>query len=207
MPVRIGYNPDFAPFAACRNGRAEGLVVARLAGALDAAGLMGDFRPVPLPTMVARLLAGDVDALAGVAVAPARDGVLAFSGPLVMTGGAWFALADAAWPDDDGLRAAEPGRWRVVTPAAGPLAAPVRSRFPGLRLLTCTDYPEALQAVLDGRAEAAALNLQVGRHMAARDHPGRFALPDTPFFPVPLALAVPAGDPAGLLPRLDPHLG
>lgn len=204
--IRIGYNPDFAPFAALKDGQAVGSVIERLVPALEAAGLEATFVPVPLPEMKARLLAGDVDALAGVGMAGERQDIFAFSKPLVVTGGAWIAAADSGWPGDDDLRAAAPGRWRVVTPALGPLVAPIRERFPDLDLTVCEDYPSALQAVLDGHADAAALNLHVGCLMAQRDHPGQFRMPETPFVTLPLGLAVPSGDPAGLLPRIDAHL-
>jgi len=205
--LRIGFNPDFAPFADLKDGEADGLVIARLRAALDKAGLDATFLPVALPEMTERLRSGDLDALAGVAVSAERSRLFAFSRPLAMTGGAWFPRAGHGWPGDQALRDAAPGQWRVVSPRTGPLVAQIRDRFPNLEVFECRDYAAAFEAVLAGRADAAALNLQVGRLQAERDHPGLFALPQAPFFKVPLALAVAKGDPLGLIARLDPHLG
>jgi len=204
--LRIGFNPDFAPFAALQDGRADGLVIARLRNALDKAGLEATFVPAPLPEMAERLQAGALDALAGVAVSAERSDALAVSRPLATTGGAWFPRAERDWPRDQALRTAAPGTLRVVSPSAGPLVAQIRTAFPTLDIVECADYAAAFETVLAGRADAAALNLQVGRLHAERDHPGRFKLPETPFFEVPLALAVPHGDPLGILRRLDPHI-
>jgi polar amino acid transport system substrate-binding protein len=202
--LRAGYNRAFRPFAVEKNGAAAGLAIDRTRATLAGAGLAATFLPLDLPEMIDRLLAGDIDLLAGVGVSPARAGQLAFSRPLVATGGAWFPRADAGWPADGALRAGAGGRLRVVTPAAGPLAAHIAARFPQLSLTTCSDYQAALSLVAGGEADAAALNFHVGRELIAGD--SRFAPPDDVFLGVDLAIAVPAGDPQGLLDRLDPHV-
>jgi len=204
-PLRIGFNPDFAPFAEVKDGEPDGLVIARLRAALHNAGLDATFLPVTLPEMTERLRSGDLDALAGVAISAERSRLFSFSRPLARTGGAWFPLVGADWPGDQALREAAPGTWRVVSPRTGPLVAQIRDRFPNLEVIECEDYAAAFEAVLGGLADAAALNLQVGRLQAERDHPDCFALPQAPFFEVPLAMAVAKGDPLGLIARLDPH--
>jgi len=204
--IRIGFNPDFAPFAVFEKGLPTGITIERTVQVLEGAGIEATFIPEALPHMEKQLLAGVFDALAGVAATPDRADRLSYSKPLMITGGAWFVLAGTEWPADDALAQSAPGRRRVVTPLAGPLAAVIRKRYPNLAIDACTDYGDALAAVVRSKADAAALNWQVGCMQVERDHPGRFALPDTPFIQIPLALAVPIGDPTGLLASVDPHI-
>lgn len=203
-PLRVGYNRAFRPFAVEENGLPAGLAVDRARAALAAAGLDAGFVPLDLPEMFDRLLGGDVDLLAGTGVSQARAERYAFSRPLVATGGAWFPGADVYWPTDNALRTGAGGGRRVVTPAAGPLAGHIAEHFPQLDLATCSDYEAALGQVTGGKADAAALNFHVGLGLVAGD--GRFTPPTEVFLQIDLALAAPAGDPRGLLARLDPHI-
>ena len=67
-------------------------------------------------------------------------------------------------------------------------------------------YDACFQAVLDGRADAAALNLDVGRERAERDYPGKFVLPKRPFLPVRMSLACRRSDSAQLLDKFNEGL-
>lgn len=206
--LRIGFNPDFAPLCHLDGDVPGGLVIGRAAEALAQAGLTPEWWPLALPMMMGALKAGDVDALAGVGVTAERNAHLAYSKPLVVSGGAWFALAETDWWSGEGPGSApnEDG-WRVVTPAAGPLVRVIRARFPALDLITCRTYDEALAMVAGGKAEAAALNWHVGRLQTDRDYPGRFALPAAPFVEIPLAIAAAAGAEADVtLRRLNEHI-
>ena len=46
-------------------------------------------------------------------------------------------------------------------------------------MIAVETYAEALNAVIAGAADRAALNFHVGSTLAQRNHPGRFALPET----------------------------
>ena len=203
-PLRIGYNGDFAPFAFEDAGQARGLAIDTTRSALGGAGLDADFTPFGLSKMFDALLDGAIDMLAGTGAAAARAEQFAFSRPLVATGGAWFPRAAVAWPSDADLNAGVGQGLRVVTPAAGPLAAHIGQTFPQLDLATCDDYAAALDQVTTGAADAAALNFHVGCAMVEGD--ARVTTPAGAFIQVNLALAVLAGDPAGLLALLNPHI-
>jgi polar amino acid transport system substrate-binding protein len=203
--IRIGFNPDFAPFGFVEDGTAVGLVIGRIRHAAEAAGVAVSFEQVALPEMSAHLKNGKVEALAAVAQIPDRASDYSHSAPIVDTGGAWFTLKETAWPDDADLRLVAEGRWQVTTPGAGPLVEKVQNDFPTLGLQLCEDYPEALQMVVEAKVDAAALNWQVGTELAEKLYPGRFTPPNSPFYRLPLTLVVPKGDPQSLLPKLDPH--
>ena len=61
------------------------------------------------------------------------------------------------------------------------------------------DYEETLKAVLDGKADAAALNTQVGPVLARKFFPGKFTLPEKGFLEVPIGCKMCSGEPLGSL--------
>ena len=69
-----------------------------------------------------------------------------------------------------------------------------------------TGYDESFEAVLAGKADAAALNLQGGIRLARAKYAGKFRLPSEPFISLPLAFAVARGKDADLLRKLDEQL-
>ena len=156
--------------------------------------------------MLTDLAAGRIDALAGTAFIPQRRAALEFSRPVALTGGAWFAAEGGNWPDDQALLAERSPPWRVITPATGPLFELIGQHFPLLSVLSCEDYASALQGVLDGRADAAALNWQVGNRLCDKDYPALIRHADAAFVNVPLVIATPVGDPQHILPRLNTHI-
>lgn len=123
-----------------------------------------------------------------------------------MTGAAWFAARGGPWPSDSDLLKPHEPPWRAVTPATGPLVALIRERFPLVELRTCEDYDSALRYVIDGDADAAALNWHVGRRLCQESHPGQFQDPKSPFHAIPLVVATKAGDPGNILARLNDHI-
>lgn len=94
----------------------------------------------------------------------------------------------------------------IVTPGQGPLAAQIRRDYPQINLLTVESYDAALNAVLDGRADVAALNFQVGQQLVARKYSGKFALPEQPYTKLPFAFAVAKGRQGELLQAVDRSL-
>ena len=193
--VRIGYQADFPPFMSGTD-RPVGLVIEALAPGVDAlqqAGTTVDWLPLPLADQEEALLDGRVDLLAGLGVTKARASTLVFGSPLVRTGGALFARHDS-----DRVR-------RIVTPAAGPLRDPTISAFPDCEVVDAVDYPDALAQVVAGCADAAALNLHVGRVLAEREHTGVFALPQELFVVVELAPAYRPDHDPDLRRLLDAH--
>ena len=196
----LGYNPDFAPFTWEEKGRPCGLVIQRLEHLFASAGITLHFSPLAMGKLVPHLANGNIDAIAVTAASAGRQGALGFSKPLALSGGAWFALRDAAH-----CALGNPSvSTRVITPATGPLRELIREQFPQVQLETSADYNSALRAVIRGEVHMAALNLQVGSVLCERDFPGQFRIPQVSFCSLPLAMAVALDDPKQLLTRLNP---
>lgn len=195
--IRIGVDADFRPFAYREHERPRGIVVEISEIALRGCGFEAEFIACPLGDCADAMARGAIDAFAGMAVTEERARQFNFSEPLLVTGGAWFALRGGDQRAQ--LRA-------VVTPSRGPLAALINAMFPQIAVQCATDYRAALELVIAGSVDAAALNFHVGRVQAARDFPDLFELPAEPFCRLPLALAVALGKPSYLLPQFDTAL-
>ncbi|HEY7608412.1 MAG TPA: transporter substrate-binding domain-containing protein [Alphaproteobacteria bacterium] len=200
--LRIGHDTAFAPFAMVANGRSTGLILDIVAEAMRRLQLSFAFVPLALDEAEPALVEGKVDALAFKGDTVERRGRLAFSAPIVVSGGALFVRAGAA-PSKSLQDFA--GK-TVVTPRRGPLAAQIAKAAPDVKLLASASYEESLELVLAGKADAAALNLQAGIRMVRAKHPGKFTLPSEPYVAVPLAFAVAKDKHADLLKRFDAEL-
>jgi len=193
--VRIGYQVDFPPFMS-GDEQPVGLVIDALGPAVDAvhwAGAEVDWVSLPLRGQELALTEGKVDVLAGLGMTTSRATRLVFGKPVVRTGGALFAQRGAITVE------------RIVTPTSGPLREPATAAFPECELVDAEDYPDALAKVLAGKADAAALNLHVGRVLAEREHAGLFELPEELFVVVDLAPAFASAHDSDLRRLLDEH--
>ena len=61
----------------------------------------------------------------------------------------------------------------VVTPRTGPLAAFIRKNAPAIKLEVTEDYESSLERLVNGTADAAALNVQAGAMIANKLYPGK----------------------------------
>lgn len=191
-PIRIGYISNFSPFCSTESDGPEGLIVDRLGSYMAFFGLDVVWIPTSLDEQVDWLLTGRLDLIAALGITAERREVVAFTHPLIETGGALFFPRDAT----------ESPR-RIVTPRSGPLAESAQRSFPDSELRLVDDYKAALDAVSGGDADAAALNLHVGAEMADRTYPGQFRIPDRPFHIVCLAAAFEPGRLGELRQRID----
>jgi ABC-type amino acid transport substrate-binding protein len=196
--LRIGHDAPFEPFARVENGRSIGLILDIVAEALKRAGLDFAFVPLKLDESEPAVIEGRVDALAFKGDTAERRARLDFSPPIVISGGALFTRAGT--PASKSLE--DFAGKTVVTPRRGPLAAQIAKAAPEVKLVQSTSYEESLAMVLEGKADAAALNLQAGLRMARAMHPGQFTLPSEPYVAVPLAFAVAKGRNAELLAKV-----
>jgi len=199
--IRVGHDPDFPPFGWRAGDESRGWLIELVAAALTRARIKPRFVPTPLPRLDAALESGEIDAIAFHGVVPERKIKFAYSAPLVASGGAWFVPETIAWADDT-----PPDGASVATPERGPLVGVIERRYPSVKLVKVADYPAALNAALDGKADAAALNLHVGAYLVRRDYAGRFHLPKKPFLPIDMAFCCLAGEHADLLSAVDSAL-
>ena len=200
MNLRIGFDNPLPPFAWLEGGRPAGLLIDRVAAIVAASGFTADYVALPLERSEEALLAGEVDLLAFKAVVPHRLDSLAFSRPIQSTGAALFALRGSPVAGHGDLAAC--GGSSIATPRKGPLAQLLAQRCPDCRVVLTEGYGESLQAVVDGVAAAAALNVHVGAHWAQAEFPGRFAPPLSQFASLELAMAVARGRGDWILERL-----
>jgi len=201
--VRLAHDDPFPPFAVYKDGRSEGIVIDILQEALKRVKIEPAFIPAHMDKIQDLVKAGDTDGLAFLGINPERRKLYDFSDPLLITGGALFVTSPNTSPS--GLKEFE-GK-TVVTPLKGPLAGYIKKEFPKVNVMTVEDYPAALKTVLDGKADAAALNPQVGIQLANQLFLGKFTYPKSVFLEVPLAVAVLKGTHAAFLQKVNEGLG
>lgn len=204
--LRVGTHRDFPPFCRVADGHASGLVVDRFRAALSGSAVAIEWQGLDLPDMIPALERDAVDLLCGIGASDERARRLDISEPIVVTGGAGFGRAAETGIDLE----AGPPAWaamglRIVSPAAGPLLAPLRA-VAGLHVRDGVDYATSLAMLLRGEADVAALNFHVGREIAERDHPGRVRLPARPYLDVPLVAAAPKGRHGDVLDAINDGL-
>jgi len=200
--IRVAHDVRFPPFAEVKDGKSEGLAVDILNAAAQRAGLTVVYVPVSFAEIQKTLEDGRADAVFPLAINPERLKSFHFTAPLVITGGALFVRAPQ--PTPDGLKALA-GKV-VVTPKTGPLAGFIAKTAPDVKLVVNADYDQSFAQLLSGEADAAALNFEVGRKLAATLHAGKVTLPDKLFLELPLAVAVRKGQSADLIAKLDSGL-
>jgi polar amino acid transport system substrate-binding protein len=193
--IRIAAQDNFPPFVEVKDGKPTGLVVDILEAAATKAGFQVQFVLVPFAEVQSTLDDGRAQAIVPLAITPERQKSFDFSDPVLMTGGAFFVRAPQPTPKDI---AALDGK-TVVTPRTGPLVPFLQKNDARFKLVLTKDYPESLAQVMTGKADAAALNFQVGASMAAELYPGKITRPFVMFTEVPDAVAVRKGRNADVL--------
>jgi len=200
--VKLAYHAPFPPFALTQERGSEGLAIDILSQALARVHLRALFIPASMQKTEVLLRTSEVDGIAFWAIDPERQKNYDFSDPFIISGGALFIKSPnqrcKSFRDLEGRR--------VVTPGTGPLGRYIREEFPKVRLLLAEDYAESLKAVLEGIADAAALNIHAGTYLSNQMFPGRFTLPEEVFLEVLLAAAVLKSRQAPFLRRLNEGL-
>ena len=201
--VRLVHIRSFEPFAKVKEGKSEGLAIDILTAIFAKANLKVVFIGEEQDKGEDLLFKGEAEGLAFFGINPARRNTFDFGDPYLISGGALFTKAPN--PPCSDLKELE-GK-TVVTPLKGPLAEYIREKFPKVNLYTdVKDYQATLEAVLNGKADAAALNTQVGAVLAQNLFPGKFSLPSKGFLEVPIGVAVLKGKQDDLLIRFNEGL-
>jgi polar amino acid transport system substrate-binding protein len=197
--VRVAHAESFPPYAEARDGRSEGMAVDILRAAAAKAGLQLAFVAVPFEELQRTVEDGRAQAIFPTGITPERRKTLDFSAPLLSTGGSLYVRAPAQAPHE---LAAFAGK-TIVTPRTGPLAAYIEKNAPEVKVLRSASYEESLAILVEGKADAAALNSHVGGRLADKLYPGKVNVANRPFLEVPLAVAVKKGTQGELLQQLD----
>lgn len=199
MTWRIGFDHPFQPFAYMERDRPRGTLIELIEQVMQKAGLPFEWVPMTLERTEPALYSGEVDALGFKGVTKERHARMDFSAPLVVSGAALFRRPDQPASDDPRDFAGK----RAVTPRRGPLAAQFARDYPEVELLAADSYETSFEALLQGKAEVAALNFHAGIQLANDLHPGEIGLPAKPYAPLPIAFAVAKGRSGELLRRFD----
>ena len=198
VTLRIAHDADFPPLTFVDGAESRRLVIDLLKEIPHRAGLSPVFVPIAHADHEEALRNGAADAIAFKGIVPEFTAVFDFSAPILISGGAWFRQkGDSA--NGPGL----PEGARVVTPGRGPMLGVLQRNHPHLELAAVDSYADALAAVADGAANAAALNFHIGGYLSRRDHPDRIAVPSVPFAPQPIAFCVLKGQHQDLLSAFD----
>lgn len=197
--LRVAHAESFPPYAEARGGESHGMAVDLLRAAAAKTGLQIAFVIVPFEQLQRTLEDGRADAIFPTGITPERRKHLDFSAPLLSTGGSLYVRAPAEAPDQ--LSALE-GK-TVVTPRTGPLAAYIEKTAPGVKVMRSASYEESLALLVEGKADAAALNSHVGGRIADQLYPGKVNVARRMFLEVPLAVAVAKGTRGDVLERLN----
>ena len=177
----------FEPFAVAKEGKSEGLAIDIIQETLARVNIKAVFAGEHQDKLDGLVSKGEADGLAFQGINAERRKTYDFSEPYLMSGGALFVKTSG--PPSFELKEFE-GK-TVATPQKGPLAGYIQEKFPKVKVLTeVKDYPETLRAVLDGKADAAALNTQSGAVLAKQLFPGKFWVPKKGFLEVPIGIAV-----------------
>ena len=202
--VRFAHDLGFPPFAERVATGSSGMIVDLLRVCGTRAGFRAEFVAVPFDEVKETIKDGRADAIFPLGINPERRKIFDFTEPLFVTGAALFTRqsdADSVWPSFDDLA----GKI-VTTPRSGPLVGYIASRFPKVTLIQSDDYDESLAQLMRGDADAAALNLQVGAAMVARQWSRSIRIPQGAFLDLPLAVAVSRGKNAELISELNETL-
>jgi polar amino acid transport system substrate-binding protein len=200
--VRFAFQEHFPPFVDVQGGKTTGLFVDVLRAAADRVGIEIQFVPVPFEQVQGTLTDDRADAIFPLSITPERRANFDFTDAFLMTGGALYVRAPQPTPEN--LTALSGNI--LVTPRTGPLAAFIRKNAPEVKLQLTADYEESLARLIDGKADAAALNFQVGAALAKRLYPGQITIPRAMLFQGELTVAVRKGQKSELLTRLNTGL-
>jgi ABC-type amino acid transport substrate-binding protein len=202
--VRVAH-PLLAPFTYVQDGKTTGLV----ADILRAAAAREDIDLVFVPESAAQLTEtlsnGTADAIAPMPIGSQKYD---FTSSFVTTGGALFVRAPNPAPSG----VADLSGKTVITPKDGPFIPFFAKSFPNITVVPAAgeamsdEYAASLTAVVNGQADAAALNFHEGTRVVASSYAGKITVPTAMFVQFSLALAVTKGQHADLLNRLDAGL-
>jgi ABC-type amino acid transport substrate-binding protein len=198
-PVRIAHAQEFPPLAEVRDGKSEGLAIDILRAAAARAGMEVQFVAVPFEQVPLTLADGRAEGAFPLAATPERRQLFDFTEGLLVTGISLYVRAGNVAPE---TLAALSGKV-VVTPRTGPVAAFIEKTAPTVKLVVTKDYEDSFTRLVRGEADAAALNIHVGAHMAARLYPGQVVQSPKLLQELSLAVAVTKGRGAELVARLN----
>ncbi|MDZ7839729.1 MAG: EAL domain-containing protein [Gammaproteobacteria bacterium] len=193
----VGGDADFPPHQFIDDGEPSGFDIEVALAAAKATGLEVRFELGPWASTMDRLVAGEIDLMAGMSRSPRRREQFDFTVPYTQL---TFVAFVAEQSSIERLHQLEGGR--VLIQEGGVAREALRRRFDGLRLIPAATVADALRRLLAGEADAAVVPKLQGLYwMKRQDVSGLRAL-DEPVTSRPYGFAVRARD-YRLLQRLE----
>ncbi|MCX5831186.1 MAG: transporter substrate-binding domain-containing protein [Deltaproteobacteria bacterium] len=199
---RLAHINNFPPFAMIREGKSEGLSIEILEAVLSRVKTRVIFIPTELDKIQELLHTDQADGIAVFAITPDRRKIYDYSDCYMNTGAALFMKREK----HPQYSLEDYSNKIICTPLKGPLTEFIERNFPEVLLRTVEDYPSALETVLKGKAEAAALNIHVGTSLINERYPKEFHVPNTYIFQNELAVSVLKGEKNAMLEKINDGL-
>jgi polar amino acid transport system substrate-binding protein len=194
--IRIGMAGDYPPMnARTKSGTIIGLD-ADLAGAL-ASILQVELVLIekPFKELLPAVESGEIDvAISGITMTPRRNLKVAFAGPYFVSSKAILAKADTL-ANVTSVADLNSGDLKLVAVAGGTSQELVEQSAPNATHIWSNTQDEAVQALVDGTADALVADVSVCAFAMLRNPDVDLALVESKVASEPIGIAIPAGDP------------
>ena len=192
----VGISGNQPPFSATsKEGEIIGLDAELAQLIADAMGVKIKFEVMPFSELLSSLEAGKVDmVLSGITITPKRNLKVAFVGPYFISGKSIVTTKEKALS----IESTDDINTSYTTLAAlkGSTSQNfVQNIIPKAKLVTTKNYDEALNLVLQGKADALVADYPFCVVSAFRYREKKLIAVDEPFTYEPLGIAIPANDP------------
>jgi len=192
----VGTSGDQPPLnATAKDGRIIGLEPDLASIMSSGMGVKLKMVRIPFPELLPALLAGKIDMiLSGMTMTPQRNMKVAFVGPYYVTGKAFLTKMEtiASLKNADGIDKPE---YTVTTLKGSTSQQYVEKVLPHAKLVTTNNYDEALDMVIQDKAQVMVADYHFCAVSAVRYKEKGLTTVTAPFTYEPIGVAVPAGDP------------
>ena len=193
--LRVGTAANMPPLNMLdKNGKPMGLDVDLAEYMASAMGVDLKLVIKPFPELLPALKAGEVDMIvSGLTINPERNLSVAFVGPYHVTGKALLTKFESMVASEDG-REFNSAAFAFTALESSTSAELVKTLMPNARLVTTTNYEDAVDLVLNDKVDALVADYHVCVLSLLR-HPNQGLVSRiTPFTYEPLGIAIPPGD-------------
>jgi polar amino acid transport system substrate-binding protein len=161
----------------------------------DAMGVKLQFKAMPFSELLGSLKAGAVDmVISNVTITGKRNMDVAFVGPYFISGKSFLSKAEWVATTTDAQRLNSPNT-RLTALDGSTSRLFVKKELPGATLLPAKDYTEAVQMILDGKANAMVADYPICVFSVFRYPDNDLVAVMPPLNYEPIGVAVPKGDP------------
>jgi len=194
--LRIGMTANQPPLNMLSlDNEVIGLEVDLIRALANAMGLEARFVTMPFAKLLPALEKGDVDlVISGMTITPERNARVAFAGPYFISGKSVLTKSETIAAVDNTTELDDPARTYAALKGSTSQTF-VEEVFPKAKLILTDDYDEAVQLVIDDKADALVADYQICAISVWRYPEEHLSTLATPFTVEPLGIALPADAP------------